>query len=277
VWWTLFGQTVSWGLVNVYDTLRGVPFLATVGAYGLSIMIVTLGIRLILSPLYQLQLRLSRRTMQEQRKVAPQIAELRKKHKGDSQKTQQAIMSLYKEHGINPLGGLMGCLPALVQFPVLSALYWVFLGNAHAGRFVDHFLFVPHLNDMPSHHPMLHGLPIPELAYLVIPLLAAGTTFVQSRMMQQPVNPMASDTENQTQQMTKQMQVLMPLVIGYFATVTPAGLGLYWFVSNCFAIIQQYLVNGWGGLMPSGAAVLTEPPPPPPGSIPAKKPRKPTR
>ena len=273
----MFGQTISWGLTNIYDVFKTVPILQTIGAYGLAIMVVTLIIRLILSPLYQLQLRISRRSMLEQRKVAPQAAELRKKYKGEPQKQQQAMMELYREHGINPLGGLMGCFPALLQFPVLTALYWVFLGNAHAKRFVDHFLFVPHLNDTPGSHPLLHGLPIPSLPYLVIPVLAAVTTFVQSRMMQQPASAMASDQERQAQQMSRQMQVVMPLVIAYFAVLTPAGLGLYWFVSNCFAIIQQYLVTGWGGFAPQAQLPGAPAPIPPPAPIPAKKPRKPTR
>ncbi|HEY4025980.1 MAG TPA: YidC/Oxa1 family membrane protein insertase, partial [Candidatus Dormibacteraeota bacterium] len=110
-----------------------------------------------------------------------------------------------------------------------------------------HFLFVPHLNDLPSAHALVQGLPIPTLAYLVIPLLAAGTTFVQSRMMQQPTSPVPTEQELQTQQMTRTMQVMMPLMIAYFAIVTPAGLGLYWFISNCVSIIQQYFVTGWGG------------------------------
>jgi len=71
---------------------------------------------------------------------------------------------------------------------------------------------------------------------------------VQSRMMQQPPNPIATEQEQQAQQMNKTMQYVMPLMIAYFAFVTPAGLGLYWFISNCFAIVQQYFVNGWGGL-----------------------------
>ena len=70
-------------------------------------------------------------------------------------------------------------------------------------------------------------------------------------MMQQPANPLATEQELQTQQMTKSMQVMMPLMIAYFAVITPAGLGLYWFISNCVAIIQQYLVNG--GWRPPGS------------------------
>ena len=63
---------------------------------------------------------------------------------------------------------------------------------------------------------------------------------------------LASEQELQAQQMTKSMQVMMPLMIAYFAVVTPAGLGLYWFISNCVAIIQQYFVTGWGQLWRPG-------------------------
>ena len=256
LWWAIFGVPLSWGLSTIYHFLAANPVLATIGAYGLAIMVVTVLVRLILSPLFQLQLMLSRRSMQQQRKLAPELAELRKKHKNDPRKQQAEMMKLYKEHGVNPLGGLSGCLPALVQFPILSALYFVFLGNANKHAFPDHFLFVPHLNATPLSHPLLPGLPIPQLVYLIIPLLAAGTTFVQSKMMQQPLSPIPTDQERQQQQMTRTMQVMMPLMIAYFAFLTPAGLGLYWFVSNCVSIIQQYFVTGWGGLRPQPAAGL---------------------
>jgi len=250
LWWAIFGETVSFGLNVLYHAIASVPFLQTMGAYGLAIVVLTILIKTVLSPLYHFQLSVSRRSMLEQRKIAPELAELRKKYKNDPQKQQAAMMELYKEHGINPLGGLTGCIPALLQLPILTALYYVFYGNARAHRYPsDHFLWIQHLNDFPSAHPLIPGLPIPTLAYLVIPLLAAATTFVQSRMMQQPPNPMATEQEQQAQQMTRTMQVVMPLMIAYFAFVTPAGLGLYWLVSNCFAIIQQYFVTGWGGLL----------------------------
>jgi YidC/Oxa1 family membrane protein insertase len=273
----VFGQTISGGLHALYLAIGGVPFLNAIGAYGLAIIVLTIVVKLILSPIYQFQLTLSRRSMDQQRAIAPELAALRKKHKGDSQKQQEEMMKLYKERGINPLGPLMGCLPALLQFPILTALYYVFLGNARGKAFPSaHFLFVPNLNDNPGTHPLLPGLPIPTLVYLVIPLLAAATTFVQSKMLQQPPNPLATEQEQQTQQMAKSMQVMMPLMIAYFAIVTPAGLGLYWFVSNCVAIIQQYLVTGWGALRPAPS-----PPPPSPGSSSSgpsgQKPRRPRR
>jgi YidC/Oxa1 family membrane protein insertase len=249
-WWAVFGQTLSWGLSSIYHFLAANPVVAAIGAYGLAIMVLTIIVRLLLAPLFHLQLRLGRRSMEQQKKVAPELAELRKKYKNDPQKQQQEMMALYREHGINPLGGLSGCLPALLQFPILTGLYFVFYGNARNHTFADHFLFVPHLNDLPSTHPLVPGLPIPTLVYLIVPLLAAATTFVQSRMMQQPLSAVPTEQEQQTQQMTRTMQFMMPLMIAYFAIVTPAGLGLYWFVSNCFSIIQQYFVTGWGGLRP---------------------------
>jgi len=250
VWWAIFGQTLSLALSSTYHLFAANPALAAVGAYGLAIMAVTVLVRLVLAPLFQLQLSLGRRTMENQRTLTPQLTDIRKTFKNDPQKLQAATMQLYREHGINPLGGLSGCLPALLQFPILTALYWVFLGNTKNGTIVDHFLFVPHLNQTPMAHPLLAGLPIPTLVYLVIPLLAAATTFVQSRMMQQAPSPAATEQEQQQQQMTRTMQVMMPVMIAYFAFITPAGLGLYWLISNCVSIIQQYFVTGWGGLRP---------------------------
>jgi YidC/Oxa1 family membrane protein insertase len=237
-------------LINLYHTFNSVPGLEAIGAYGLAIIALTILVKLLLAPLYQLQLSMSRKTMLEQRKLAPEVAKLRKKHKGDPQKLNTATMELYKEHGVNPLGGFMGCLPALVQFPILTALYWAFLQFHVADA---HFLFIPSLVDAPSKHLLIPGFPLlPTVAFAIIPLLAAGSTYVQAKMMQQPPNPLASEQELQAQQMTKSMQVMMPLMIAYFAVVTPAGLGLYWFISNCVAIIQQYFVTGWGQLWRPG-------------------------
>ena len=224
------------------------PVLQVIGPLGLSIVVLTLIIKLILSPLFQLQIILSRRAMVQQRKLAPQLAEIKKRYKGDAQKQQKATMELYREHGVNPLSSLSGCIPAIVQYPILIALYFVFRDASQKHTYpISHFLWIPDLNQTPLHH-VLAGTPIPTPDYLVIPLLAAATTFVQSRMMQQPKNPYATEQEQQQQQMQQSMQVMMPLLFGYFTLVSPLGLGLYWVVSNCIAIIQQYFVTGWGGL-----------------------------
>jgi len=245
-WEVTFLAGAKWGLLGLYHAFAGVPGLEWVGAYGLAIIALTVIIKLLLAPLYQLQISMSRKSMTEQRKLAPEIAKLRKKYKGDAQKLNTATMELYREHGINPLGGFAGCLPAVAQFPILTALYWAFL-KFHVPD--AHFLFIPTLLDAPNKHPLIAGLPfIPTIVFAVIPLLAALSTYVQTKMMQQPPNPLASEQELQAQQMTKSMSLMMPVMIAFFAITTPAGLGLYWFISNCVAIIQQYFVTGWGQL-----------------------------
>jgi YidC/Oxa1 family membrane protein insertase len=246
VWWHVLGVPFSWALHSLYAVFFSVPSLAGIGAYGLAIIALTLLIRLVLAPLYQWQALVARRNMEQQRRLSPELAKLRKKYKGDQQALTQATMELYREHGVNPAGGLLGCLPVVIQLPVLSALYYVFFGS-HLPD--PHFLFIHSLNDTPFKHALLTGLPIPTVTYAIVPVLAALSTFVQSRMMQMPPNPNASEQELQMQQMTQSMQVMMPLMIAYFAVVTPAGLGLYWFISNCVTIIQQYFVNG-GRLWP---------------------------
>jgi YidC/Oxa1 family membrane protein insertase len=229
-----------------------------IGSYGLAIVVLTVIIKVILSPLYHYQITRSRKTMDQQRKLAPEVALLRKKYKNDRNKLNAEMMKLYQEHGVNPLGQMSGCLPAVLQMPILLGLYYVFLGFAHSHPFgTVHFLFVPDLNQTPVSHPLLHGLPlVPTFVYAIIPLLAAATTYVQSKMIQQPPNPYATEQEAQTQQMTQSMQYIMPVMIALFAVQTPAGLGLYWFVSNCVAIIQQYFVTGWGQLRPTKSAAV---------------------
>jgi YidC/Oxa1 family membrane protein insertase len=257
-----------------------VPVLASIGAYGLAIVVLTIGLRLILSPLQQFQLVTQRKSMLEQRKLAPEVAALKKKFKG--QQLQLETQKLYSEHGINPLAGMVGCLPLLVQAPILMALYYVFTGFAHGAKVAAHFLFIPNLNDNPNHH-LLASLPlfgstvgIPSPEYLVFPLLAAATTFVQTKMLQMPPSPNLTEQEAQAQQMQKMMVWMSPLMIGWFALNVPAGLGLYWFMGNCVGIIQQYFVVGWGNLLPKRndpgtAAVVAKPsggPKPVPGTSP---------
>ena len=243
----------QWLLTTIYGYVSVVPFFELMGAYGVAIVVMTILIRLALAPLQQFQLVTQRKTMAEQRKLAPQVAELRKKYKKDMQRQNQEIMKMYQEHGVNPLGGLVGCLPLLVQMPILSALYFVFRYRAPSLHLPTHFLFVPNLNDIPTAHGVIAilGLGIPTAAYLIFPLLAAGTTFVQAKMMQMPAPPNPTEQELQTLQIQRSMIFISPLMIGYFALTVPVALALYWFVGNCVSIIQQSFVVGWGNLVPA--------------------------
>jgi YidC/Oxa1 family membrane protein insertase len=258
---------LEWVLNYIYVHFQALPAFATVGAYGLAIIALTIGIRLILAPLQQFQLVTQRKSMLEQRKLAPQVSELRKKFKKDAPRLNAEMQKLYAEHGINPFAGLVGCLPLIVQLPILTALYYVFTGFARSAKIPAHFLFIPNLNDNPNHHLIFTlpglGIGIPIAAYLLFPLLAAATTYVQTKMLQMPPAPNPTEQELQTQQMQKMMVWMSPLMIGYFALNVPAGLGLYWFIGNCVGIIQQSFVVGRGNLLPaswgrSGAAVVSK-------------------
>ena len=253
----------------IYVHVQGVPIISAIGAYGVAIIILTILIRLLLAPLQQFQLVTQRKTMTEQRKLAPQVAELRKKYKKDPQKLNSEMMKLYQEHGVNPLGGMIGCLPLIVQLPILTALYYVFTGFARTHEVAGHFLFIPNLNENPNHHLLIPGIPfLPILPYLVFPLLAALTTLIQSRMLQMPPPPNPTDQEQQTLQMQRTMIWLSPLMIGYFALNVPAGLGLYWFVGNLVSIIQQSFVVGWGNVLPARFRTVAGGAPTPPNKGP---------
>jgi YidC/Oxa1 family membrane protein insertase len=251
---------LQWLLTLIHSYVVQVPPFVAIGAYGVAIIVMTILIRLVLSPLQQFQLVTQRKTVTEQRKLAPQVNELRKKYKKDPQKLNSEMMKLYQEHGVNPLGGLVGCLPLLVQMPILSALYFVFRNRVTHLNWAPHFLFIPNLNDAPTQHAMavIASLPIPAIAYLIFPLLAAATTFIQTKMLQQPTPPNPTEQELQTAQMQRMMVVMSPLLFGWFALQVPAALALYWFIGNCVGIIQQSFVVGWGNLWPRGGAA---PPP----------------
>lgn len=230
-----------------------------IGAYGLAVILFTIVIRLILFPLYQTQLRLTKKSQAEQRLVQPQLAVLRKKYKGDPTRLNTEMMALYKEHGINPLSSVAGCLPLLVQMPILIGLYWAV--------FFHHFL-PPHAD---THFLWIRDLSVPATLALsawpswILPALAGMTTFVQSKMMTPPTPAEQDSQAAQMAQVSSTMSLLMPVLIVYFAFNPRVGqaLVLYWAVGNIFMIIQQYLINGWGQLPFLGAKSLPPAPPSP--------------
>ncbi len=263
LWWDIFGVGLTWLLNFIYNHIVGFGLFGAIGAYGVAIIVITIIIRVLLAPLQQFQLLTQRKTYAEQRKLAPEVAELRKKYRKDPQRLNSEMMKLYQEHGVNPLGGMIGCLPLVIQIPILTALFYVFTTWAHTHG-AEPFLFVPNLNENPNHHMIAAGIPIPAIAYLIFPLLAAITTLIQTRMLQMPSPPNPTEQELQTAQMQRTMLWISPLMIGYFALNVPAGLALYWFIGNCVSIIQQSFVVGWGNLLPARFKTVSGGAPTPP-------------
>ncbi|KJS86950.1 MAG: membrane protein, partial [Peptococcaceae bacterium BICA1-8] len=151
--------------------------------------------------------------------VQPKVQEIQKKYKNDKEKMNKAIMELYKEYNVNPASG---CLPLLVQMPILIGLFtalrdYSFEPVAHAK-----FFWIGNLSN-------------PDPLY-ILPILVAAATFVQSKI----TTPASTGASNSTSMM---MLYFMPLFIGYISMKFAAGLALYWVIFNALGALQQYLIN----------------------------------
>jgi YidC/Oxa1 family membrane protein insertase len=277
-----FQVPIQWLLENMHGFFaHGLG--SAIGAFGLAVIATTLVIRSLLFPLFTWQLRTSRRIQAEQRLIAPQMTELRKKYKKDPQKLNAEMMKLYKEHNINPLSQLSGCLPILVQWPIIAELYRAITsvqGSLHSDL---GFLWVPNVSqtglkvcctDAAGH--VNYALALSHPTVLILPIIAAMATLVQSKMMAPPMRPDMSDQERQMAKMSRQMMFFMPIMVFVFGMIFPIGITLYWVTQSVFMIVQQYIVVGWGGFkvppwFPGAGRVtaLSFPPPPSPAAAPS--------
>jgi len=254
---TILEGPFQWVLQNLDKFFYTVGPLNAIGAFGLGVIVLTICIRAILFPVFGWQLRTSRRIQAEQRLVAPQLQELRKKYKKEPQRLSQEMNALYKEHGISPFSSLTGCIPALVQMPVLIGLYQsirAFTGSGSGHIYGNHgFLWITDVTRSAQEaccgtkgSTLLNVFDHPAL--LILPILAGAFTFAQSRMMMPPLRPDMSDQERSMQNVTKQMSFLFPVMIFAFSFLFPQGLAIYWVTGTMFMVAQQYHLLGWGGL-----------------------------
>jgi YidC/Oxa1 family membrane protein insertase len=181
-----------------------------VNNWGWSIVLVTLVLKLLFFKLSAA----GYRSMANMRQVQPRLLSIRERYKDDRARLNQAMMELYKEEKINPLGG---CFPILVQIPVFISLYWVLLESVEL-RQAD---FVLWINDLSAADP-----------YFVLPLLMGITMFVQQKLNPAPMDPVQA----------KVMSVL-PVVFTVFFAFFPSGLVLYWVVNNALSIAQQWVIT----------------------------------
>lgn len=212
------------GLIFLYNTL---PF----HDLGLSIIVLTVIIRFILYPLNQKAIR-SQKRMGE---LQPQIKEVQLKHKADKVAQSQALMELYKKNKINPAAG---CLPLLIQFPVLIALYQALLHSLKPDSLSALYSFVAQPGII---NVLFFGLVDLSRSNYIMAILAGALTFVQSKMMAPKTAAGSSNDFSAT--MSKQMTYLMPVMTVFIAWKLPAGLALYWIVITLFGIGQQYLIT----------------------------------
>ncbi|MCM3398070.1 YidC family membrane integrase SpoIIIJ [Oceanobacillus profundus] len=211
IWNTIFVYPLSWVIIKIAEIFNE--------GYGLSIVIVTILIRLLILPLSIKQLK-SSKAMQE---IQPKLQELQKKYSSKDattqQKLQQETMQLFQKNGVNPLAG---CLPIFVQMPILIAMYHAIMRTA----------------EISTHNFLWFELGSPDY---ILPILTGAFTFLQQKLMMS-----TNSASKQNPQMAMQMQVMlyvMPIMIGVMAFFFPAALALYWVTGNIFMVVQTLLIN----------------------------------
>ena len=248
-------QTIFLALAFIYSLT---------GDIGIAIILVTLLIRLVLIPLFRRQITSTRRMQALQ----PELAEIRRRYKGDRNKQSAEQMKLYQDRGVNPAAG---CLPSLAQMLLLLPMYYVFSAGLQAPNISSMLTvfgtkivniqcqdptgnaLVPCLNStihwlggLNAGQPAVFAeipLGIATFGLSLLALVSAGLQLIQSRMMMPP----AVDSQSRSQQ---QIYAFIPLLSIIYGSFLPAGLFLYWIVTTIFSIVQQYLTVGWGSLFP---------------------------
>jgi YidC/Oxa1 family membrane protein insertase len=205
----------------------------------LAIILLTLVIKLILLAPNNKAIRAQR----DMQKVQPLLEEIKAKYAGNQQKIAEETMKAWKEHKVNPFGS---CLPLLIQFPIMIALFYVVKDGLAIEENV-HLLYSFLRDGILNIDPWFLGvLNLTEKNLYVLPLLVGGLQFLQMKMAFAKSNdsqkPVAKE-QLQMQTMNKTMIYILPIMIAVFTASLPAAVGLYWGVSTLFAIGQQYYVN----------------------------------
>lgn len=224
--------------MNIFNTLLVQPLLNILVVFynlipghdlGIAIILLTILIRVVLSPLFFKSLK-SQREMQV---LQPKLNALREKYKNNKEEQAKALMELYKEHKINPLAS---CLPLLLQLPILIALFIVFKIGLE-GNTLNEYLYPFVHNPGALNTTFLGFIDISHPSW-VFAIVAAATQFIQSKMMLSQQNT----TDPTAKALAIQTVYVFPVLTAIFALTLPAGLPLYWIVTTIFAIGQQYYI-----------------------------------
>jgi len=218
---TLFSEVIFRPILNLTVFIYS---LSGVGDLGLAIIFLTIGIRSLFLPL---SLRAAR-SQKALAQVAPEVERIKEANKGNTTAQSEAIMKLYKERGINPLSG---CLPLLIQLPILIGMYRVFLNIFKPGVLDQLYAFVPRPETI---NQQFLGLLDISHRNIMFALLAGALQFIQARLA--AANQPAA---GQTAALNQQMMSLFPVMIVIISWNLPAGLALYWVTTTLFSIGEQ--------------------------------------
>jgi len=198
---TFLAAPLFWVLEKLYFMM---------GNWGWAIVFLTIIIKLLFFKLSET----SYRSMAKMKKLNPRMQALKERFGEDKKKYSEALMKMYKEEKVNPLGG---CLPILIQIPVFIALYWVLIESVE----MRHAPFIAWIEDLSSADP-----------FYILPLLMGVSMYIQQKLNPAPVDPM-------------QQKIFMafPVIFTILFATFPSGLVLYWLTNNILSIWQQYLIN----------------------------------
>ncbi len=262
--------------MNVFSLLITTPLgyilsgiYSLVQNYGIAILVFTLVVKLLMMPLLAKQ----QKSMRQMQKVQPLLEKAQKKYANDKQKLQQETVRIYQENNVSPAGG---CLPLLIQFPIIIGLYQVITKPLQYILHLDVEVIkkiadvlsmdyartsqITIANAISENAALIQekvgvaveainfdffGLNLsltPDLKFIswlwIIPILSAITSYIVAIVSKQ----LSGNTSAANEQM-KTMNIIMPLMSGYFCFIMPAGVGVYWVVSNIMQVIQQTLLT----------------------------------
>jgi YidC/Oxa1 family membrane protein insertase len=280
-------EAVAWLVVHIHSGMAHIFGASSGWSWAVSIILLTIAMRLVLFPLFVKQIR-SQRAMQV---LQPQMKALQAKYKNDKERLNQEMMKLWREAGVNPLAG---CLPLILQIPIFIALWHVLdsikpdsHGHFNAVGGVSYSIF-PHDLIAQAAHAKIFGVPIASafnssshtLALLhasststkvfcgVLTIVMVVTTFITQRQL------MARNAANGTTEIATQQKVLLyvfPLFFLIYGYRFPVGVLLYWLTSNLWSMGQQLIVIRRMEAAPAAAAAAPTPAGPAPGAKPSQQ------
>lgn len=206
-WFWFLAQPMLWVLNGIHNVVMN---------YGVAIIIMTILLRLLMWPLT----RKSYVSMATMQKMQPEMQRIQKLYANDKMRLQMEMMKLYQTHKTSPMSG---CLPMLIQIPIFFALYKALLISVQMRN--AHFLWISDLSAMDP--------------YFILPILMGATMYLQQRLQSPKTNKNSDNIAAKTQQMMRWMPLLFTVMFAWM----PAGLVLYWTVSNVFGIIQMQIIK----------------------------------
>jgi len=199
-WLTFIAGPLFWLLKKIYQLVNN---------WGLAIILITILIKLVFYKLSET----SYRSMARMRNLQPRLQKLKERFGDDKAKMNEAMMKMYREEKVNPMGG---CLPIIVQIPVFIALYWVLMESVELRQ--ASFLW---LEDLSIKDP-----------FFILPVIMGVSMLIQQKLNPAPLDPMQA-----------KVMMILPLVFTVFFAFFPAGLVLYWVVNNIISIVQQWVIT----------------------------------